>query len=155
MKLITLQLLFAFCPLCVGVAVGGSLFSRFLPGAKMYLINSLWFGFLFFSIIKWIYERWSILLIVERDNRKKFVKGFLGFFIFFAIYLTFLLGIYILNGKEFKASYSYSFHAGFFASMTAYELYHLLFEKGIKIKYGSTLVPGFLLVLLSMLYYLI
>ncbi|MDI6851413.1 MAG: hypothetical protein QMD82_05710 [bacterium] len=155
MKLITLHFLFAFCPLCVGIAVGGSVFSRFLPGTKMYLINSLWLGFLFFSLIKWIYERWSIVVISERENRKRFVKVFLGFLIFFAIYLIFLSGIYFLNGREFKASYSYSFHAGFFASMMAYELYHFLFEKGIKIKYGSTLVPGILLTLLSVLYYLI
>jgi|YNPMSStandDraft_1061717.scaffolds.fasta_scaffold44388_3 hypothetical protein len=155
MKPVVFSFLFSFCPLCVGVAVGGSLFSRFIPGLKMYLINSLWLGFLFFAIIKWIYDWWSIRILAERDSGKRFLKNLIESLIFLVIYWGFIVVMFFLNGKSFKASHIYSFHAGFFASLMSYELYHFLFEKGIKIRFGSTVVPGFVLILLSVVYYFI
>jgi hypothetical protein len=83
------------------------------------------------------------------------LKNLIESLIFLVIYSGFIVVMFFLNGKSFKASHIYSFHAGFFAGLMSYELYHFLFEKGIKINFGSTVVPGFVLILLSVVYYFI
>ncbi len=144
-----------FCPLCVGIAVSGSALSRFIPGVKMYLINSLWVGYFMFTVVKYVYDRFSFLILKQRTKITQLLLWLLLILVILCFYFGFILVIYFLNARSLEYSWIFAYNTGFFAGLLMYEVYNLLFEKGIKIKYGSVTLPVLLAFLLSIVYYLI
>ncbi|HOK23405.1 MAG TPA: hypothetical protein PLY38_03895 [Candidatus Hydrothermia bacterium] len=146
--------LFAVCPLCIGIALGGSFFSRFLPGGKTYMISSLWMGFFLYATYKYLFEHWTLKLLKEKRRNKAVLKKVVYYFAFLFFYFVLLFILLILNRREFHFSWFFAYHAGFFMPMWGYEFYHFLMEKNIRLKYGNILLPVITIFAISALVYI-
>lgn len=150
--LLTPNWVYAVCPLCIGVALGGSILSKFIPGLKGTVITSLWMGFLLYSTAKYSYEKIAIYILTASRKKKVLIKA-LFYITFFCTYFLFLISIFFISGRQLSQSWFFAYHSGFFVAMAGYEFYHWLFDKGIKIKYGNIFLPILFSVLASVIFY--
>lgn len=148
-------LLYAFCPLCIGIALGGSVFSRFLPTGKAYMISGLWMGFLLFALIQFLYNRVSFFILAEMVSFKRLLKRVLFYMAFLGVYLFLVFVQYLVNGRNFRLSWFLEFNGGYLFSQWAYELYHVLSDRGMRIRYGNIWIPMGLNLFASLLIYLL
>lgn len=143
---------YAVCPFCIGVALGGSLLSKFIPGLRGTIITSLWMGFLLYATTKYVYEKIAIRTLTVYQKKKVFMQ-ILFYLVFLVTYFLLLISIFFVSGRRLSQSWFFAYHAGFFVGMTGYELYQWLFDRGIKVKYGSVVFPVFLSLLVSAIFY--
>jgi hypothetical protein len=142
----------AVCPLCIGIALSGSVISKFIPGPRGILITSLWLGFFLYATIKYSFEKISIKILVLQGHRAFFVKFFV-YLTALIFYVLLLYSLYLLAGKDLKSSWFFAYHTGFFAPMAGYECYHWLSEKGLRVRFGNVVLPVALTIFISFAYY--
>lgn len=147
--------LHAVCPLCIGIAAGGSVFSRFLPGGKAYMLSGFWTGFFLFATVKYFFEKLALWVLAEKDRRVAVLKRILVLVIFILLYIFLIFLLYLLNARVFRLSWFFSYHAGFFVPMAAYEMYHFLRVRGVRLKYGNVLLPMMVAIVVSVLLYFV